>query len=89
MLLLAYCSRRKALLSQFGLLGIGRKALWDGDVIAVSKLSQHPMVLRRAEDARPDYYTMLGAAFVKDIHSGKEIFTAAAEGERIGIICLV
>ena len=86
---LIYCYKRKVFLTQTGLLGIGPKALQDGDIIAVSMLSQRPMVLRRAEGSGPDHYTVLGAAFVEGITSGEEVFAAAAKGEGIGTIHLV
>lgn len=84
-----FCIDRKAFLTQSGLLGIGPKALDDGDVIAVSKLSQRPMVLRRAEEAGPDHYSVIGSAFVEDIHSGEELFAAADEVDGIGTMHLV
>lgn len=84
-----HCFGRRAFITRSGLLGIGPKALQDGDVIAVSKLSQYPTVLRRAEDSGPDHYAMIGHAFVEGIENGQEIFAAAAEGEGIGIIHLV
>jgi hypothetical protein len=65
------------------------KALQDGDVIAVSKLSQRPMVLRRAEDSGLDHYAVIGSAFVENVHNGNEIFAAADEDGGIGTIHLV
>jgi hypothetical protein len=84
-----FCIGRKAFITQSGLLGIGPKALQDGDVIAVSKLSQRPMVLRRAAGSGPDHYAIIGSAFVETIHNGNEIFAAADEGGGIGTIHLV
>ena len=76
-------------MTQSGRLGIGPEALRDGDIIAVSKLSQWPMVLRHAENSEPDHYTVLGAAYIEDIRSGEEILTAADEGDGIGTMHLV
>lgn len=84
-----YCVGRKAFSTRSYRLGIGPKALQDGDVIVVSKLSQRPMVLRHAEDSGPDHYTVIGHAFVEGIHSGEEIFAAAAERQELGVIHLV
>jgi hypothetical protein len=84
-----YCYARKAFLTQSGLLGIGPKTLQDGDVIAVSKLSQSPMVLRPAEDCGAEHYSMIGPTLVEGITSAKKIFAAAVEGEGIGTIHLV
>ena len=84
-----YCFGRKPFLSQSGSLGIGPKALQDGDVIAVTKLSQHPMILRRAESYGPDHYTVIGHAFIEGSHNGEEIFAAASDRDELGIIHLV
>lgn len=84
-----YCYARKVFMTQSGRLGIGPEALRDGDIIAVSKLSQWPMVLRHAENSEPDHYTVLGAAYIEDIRSGEEILTAADEGDGIGTMHLV
>jgi len=84
-----YCYHRKVFETQSGHLGIGPRASQDGDVIAVSKLSQWPMVLRRAEYAGPDHYTMVGPTFIEGVEDGEEIFAEAEQGEVIGTIHLI
>jgi hypothetical protein len=84
-----YCQDRKVFLTHFGLLGIGPRTLQEGDVIAVSTLSQWPMILRRAEHEGPDHYTMIGQAFVEGVKEGEEVFAKATQGEGIGMIHLV
>lgn len=91
-----YCKNRKAFVTNSGLLGIGPRTLQKGDVVAVSKLSQWPMVLRHAnppatvtrsgEDA---YYTMVGAAYVEEIRNGDLILENAAQDGGMRTIHLV
>ena len=83
------CQNRKCFITRSGRLGMGPRTLQQGDVIAVSPFSQWPIVLRRAEHFGDDHYTMLGAAFVEGVTSGKEVFAKAARGTGIGTIHLV
>ncbi|KAM0709958.1 hypothetical protein Q7P35_002320 [Cladosporium inversicolor] len=78
-----HCTGRRAFITKSGLLGLGPKALQDGDVIVVSKLGPWPMVLRQAEDSGPDHYTVTGQAIVEGIISEEKVFAAAAECEDI------
>lgn len=84
-----HCTGRRAFITKSGLLGLGPKALQDGDVIVVSKLGPWPMVLRQAEDSGPDHYTVTGQAIVEGIISEEKVFAAAAECEGIGTVHLL
>lgn len=73
-----------------GCLGIGPRRLQKGDVIAMSKLSQWPMVLRPAYHLGCDQYSMIGAAYVERYKgSGEELFAIGAELVGVGTIHLV
>lgn len=80
---------RRAFITQSGLLGLGPKALQDGDIIAVSKLSLWPMVLRHTEDSGLDHYTVINYAIVEGGRKGEDIFAAAAKAGEVGTIHLI
>jgi len=86
---IVHCYDRKVFLTQSGLLGIGPRDLQNGDVIAVSKLSQWPLVLRRREDLGLDYHTVIGASYVEGLNIGQDLFAAAAEGDGTRTLHLV
>jgi hypothetical protein len=83
------CYLRKIIVTQSGLIGVGPEILQGGDFIAVSKLSQWPMVLRRAEEFGPDHYTVIGQAFIEGEWVGEDIFAEAAKRNAIETIHLV
>jgi hypothetical protein len=58
-------------------------------VVAVSKLSQWPLVLRPEQSLGNDHYTMVGAAYVGGIKSGEEVLAKAAERRSIRVVHLV
>lgn len=84
-----YCTNRKLFVTESGLFGMGPRTLQHGDVIAVSKLSKWPMVLRRAEHFGDGHYAMIGQACVEGVESGEGVFAKAAKDKRICIIHLV
>jgi hypothetical protein len=83
------CFHRKVFKTQSGLLGIGPKALQNGDVVIVSRLSMLPMVIRRAVHSGPDHYTVIDNAFVEGVHNGEEILAAAAKRNAMETIHLL
>jgi hypothetical protein len=85
-----YSRNRTLFMTRSGCLGIGPRKLQKGDVIAVSKLSQWPMVLRRAYHLGCDHYFMVGAAYVERYKgSGEELFAIGAQLGGVGTIHLV
>lgn len=84
-----YCKEHKLFVTQSGRLGLGPRTLEDGDVVAISKISQWPMILRREPSRGDNFYTMVGAAYVEGIKDGEAIFAAAAQEDRIGTFYLV
>jgi len=85
-----YCRNRTLFMTGSGYLGMGPRRLQKGDVIAVSKLSQWPMVLRPAYHLGCDHYSVIGAAYVERYKgSGEELFAIGAELGGVGTIHLV
>jgi hypothetical protein len=84
-----HCTNRKVFATKSGRLGLGPTTMEDGDVIAVSKLSQYPMVLRPDTSRGEGFYTMVGAAYVEAIKDGEAIFAAAVWGEGLRTLYLV
>jgi hypothetical protein len=69
-----YRRNRALFMARSGYLGNGPRRLQKGDVIAVSRLSQWPMVLRPAYHLGCDRYSMIGAAYVERYRgSGEEL----------------
>jgi hypothetical protein len=86
---LYHCRDRKTFVTQSGRLGIGPKTLRDGDVVAISRLSKWPMILRPEVSRGGHFYTMVGAAYVEEIKDGEAMFAAAAQGEGLRTLYLV
>jgi hypothetical protein len=86
---LYHCRNRKIFATQSGRLGIGPKTLEDGDVVAISRLSKWPMILRPEFSRGGHFYTMVGAAYVEGIKDGEAMFAAAGQGEELQTLFLV
>lgn len=84
-----YCKQRKVFVSQSGRLGLGPRNLEDGDVVAISKISQWPMILRREQSRGNNFYTMVGAAYIEEMNHSRAEFAMASQGNRVGTIHLV
>jgi hypothetical protein len=86
---LYYCRDRKLFVTHSGRLGIGPETLKNGDVVAISRLSKWPMILRPEVSRGDHFYTMVGAAYVEEIKDGEAMFAAAAQGEGLRTLYLV
>jgi hypothetical protein len=86
---LYHCRDRMIFVTQSGRLGIGPKTLKDGDVVAISRLSKWPMILRPESSRGGHLHTMVGAAYVEGIKDGEAMFAAAAQGEGLRTLYLV
>lgn len=74
---------RKIFLSKCGHIGVGPQDLQDGDILAVSEISQWPFVLRRAASVGLDHYTIVGSAYMEGV---EEVMASSLE---MGTIYLV
>jgi hypothetical protein len=86
---LFYCRDRKLFVTQSGWLGIGPETLKDSDVVAISRLSRWPMILRPEFSRGDHFYTMVGGAYVEGITDGEAMFVAATQGEELQTLFLV
>ena len=74
---------RKIFFTECGHIGIGPQDLQDGDILAVSEVSQWPFVLRREASVGLDHYTVVGSAYMESV---EESMASSLEMRTINLV---
>lgn len=86
---LVSCRLQRFFVTDSGHIGLGPRALEEGDVVAVLGGGKCPFVLRPAAERGCGFYTMVGPAYVDGIMDGEAVQEHMKQGREIETIHLI